>query len=261
MRLMRTILPPLLTLVVFIMAAEVVLRWRSVPEFLVPTPTMVAKQLGDAEIRQSLWNAALTTGKSALAGFGLSAVLGVALAIVLSTARWIERAFYPYAVFFQTVPVIAIAPMLVIWFGDGFRAVAIAAFIVSVFPVIANTLTGLLSVDPALRDLFRLYGAGPISTLFRLKLPWALPNILTGLRIAAGLAVIGAVVGEFVAGTSSEGSGGLGIVVLASTKTGNTATVFAAVLAASGLGLLLFAAVNLLSWILLRHWHASAAGD
>ena len=145
-----------------------------------------------------------------------------------------QRAFYPYAIFFQIVPIVAIAPLLVIWFGYGARAVVAAAFIVSVFPVIANTLAGLLSVDPALRDLFRLYGASRAATLWKLQLPWALPYVLTGLRIAAGLAVIGAIVGEFV------GGGGLGVVVLEAMRQQRTDLVFAAVGYASLLGLALF---------------------
>lgn len=254
-----TVLPPLVTLVVVTLLVEGYVRLRHVPEYLVPAPSAVIKQLLQNPSRGELLASAFTTGKAALAGFAMSAVLGVTLAITLSTARWIERAFYPYAVFFQTVPIIAIAPLLTIWFGDGFRAVAISAFIVSVFPVIANTLTGILSVDPALRDMFRLYRASWWSTLIKLRVPWALPNIFTGLRIAAGLAVIGAVVGEFVAGTSSDDTSGLGILVLRSNKQGNTAQVFAAVIMASALGLLLFAAVNFVSWLLLRRWHASAS--
>jgi NitT/TauT family transport system permease protein len=186
-----------------------------------------------------------------LAGLAASAAIGVAAAVALSTSRWIERAFYPYAIFFQIVPIVAIAPLLVIWFGYGFRAVVAAAFIVSVFPVIANTLAGLRSVDPALRDLFRLYGAGRWARLAKLELPWALPSLLTGLRVAAGLAVIGAIVGEFV------GGGGLGVVVLEAMRQQRTDLVFAAILHASALGLALFAAVNGASRLALRRWHAS----
>ena len=155
--------------------------------------------------------------------------------MALAASPWIQRAFYPYAIFFQIVPIVAIAPLLVIWFGYGPRAVVAAAAVVSVFPVIANTLAGLLSVDPNLRDLFRLHGASRCATLWKLRLPWALPYLLTGLRIAAGLAVIGAIVGEFV------GGGGLGVVVLGAMRQQRTDLVFAAVGYASLLGLALFA--------------------
>jgi NitT/TauT family transport system permease protein len=191
------------------------------------------------------------TTRCVLLGLASSALLGIVAAVGLASSRLVERAFYPYAIFFQIVPIVAIAPLLVIWFGYGPRAVVAAAFIVSVFPVIANTLAGLRSVDPALRDLFRLYGAGRWARLVKLELPWALPFVLTGLRIAAGLAVIGAIVGEFV------GGGGLGVVVLGAMREQRTDLVFAAIGYASFLGLALFAAVNLASRLALRRWYAS----
>ncbi len=133
---------------------------------------------------------------------------------------------------------------------------ALSSFIVSVFPVIANTLAGLLSTDPALEDLFRLYEAGRWARLWKLKLPSALPSIFTGLRIAAGLAVIGTVVGEFLVGLFGPGEG-LGVRIISAKKTGHTDIVFAAVLIASLLGLAMFAAINLAAKLLLRRWHAS----
>jgi NitT/TauT family transport system permease protein len=137
------------------------------------------------------------------------------------------------------------------------RAVAVSAFIVSVFPVIANVLAGIRSVEPALRDLFRLYGASRLATLVKLELPSALPGLMTGLRVAGGLAVIGAIVGEFVAGFSEAGAG-LGIVILSSYRQLRTDLLFAAVLFASMLGLLLFSAVTVTGNLLLRRWHPSA---
>jgi NitT/TauT family transport system permease protein len=201
--------------------------------------------------RAELTAAFLKTSTGALTGFLLSTLTGIAVAVLLSSSRAIQRSFYPYAVFFQTVPIIAIAPLLVIWFGYGMKTVVASAFVVSIFPVIANTLTGLLSTDPALRDLFRLYGASPAVTLFRLRFPAALPQILTGLRVASGLAVIGAIVGEFIGGE------GLGSVVDIARTQQRVDKVFAAVLLASVLGLALFGLINLVSSILLRHWHAS----
>jgi NitT/TauT family transport system permease protein len=153
---------------------------------------------------------------------------------------------------------VAIAPLLVLWFGPGMRAVAVSAFIVSVFPVITNTLGGIRSVEPPLRDLFRLYGASRWATLWKLELPSAIPSAMTGLRVAAGLAVIGAIVGEFVAGFS-ESNAGLGILILSSYRQLQTDLLFAAVLFASALGLALFATVNLVSYLLLRRWHPSAS--
>lgn len=254
-RLWAILLPPLLTLLGLVLIWQQVVRLAEVPRWLVPAPADIWRAFG--EHRATLCAAALTTAKAAVLGFALSTVVGVAAGMALSAARLIERAFYPFTVFLQTVPLVAVAPLLVLWFGVGLPSVMISAFIVSLFPVIANTLSGMRSVDPALRDLFRLYGATRWATLFKLKLPSALPDIFTGLRIASGLAVIGAIVGEFVAGMADENQG-LGVLVLSANRNLQTATVFAAVLLAAGLGLALFALLNLLSYWLLRRWHASA---
>jgi NitT/TauT family transport system permease protein len=254
-RALQSIGPPLLALLFFVGAWEGLARALSVPAYLLPPPSAIAAaasgQMGD------LVMAAGVTARSAVLGFLLSAALGTLAAVALSTSRALERALYPYTVFLQTVPIVAIAPLLVLWFGAGGRAVTVAAFVVSVFPVIANTLAGVRSVEPALRDLFRLYGATRAATLVKLELPWALPSLITGLRVAAGLAVIGAIVGEFVAGFSESGAG-LGILILASYRQLRTDLLFAAVLFASGLGLVLFGAVNAAGYLLLRRWHPSA---
>ncbi len=246
--------PPLASFVVAATMLEAALSIWKVPAYLMPPPSAVfAALIRDAA---ELSRAALQTGWAALCGLGLSAVLGSAIAILLSLHPWIRRAFYPYAVFFQTVPVVAIAPMLVVWFGYGTQAVTAAAFIVSVFPIIANVLSGLLSTDPALRDLFRIYRASRAATMFKLAIPSALPYFLTGLRIASGLAVIGAIVGEFVADTYQAG-GGIGTAVEVAIKEQKTDKVFAAVAMASVLGLLFFSAVNLASRVAMRRWHVA----
>jgi len=246
-RFAETLLPPAATFLATTAAAEIGIRAAGISPLLLPTPSSVARAA--LQHSSTLLPALAMTAQAVAIGLALSIAVGLLVAIGLSTSRWVERAFYPYAIFFQIVPIVAIAPLLVIWFGYGMRAVVAAAFIVSVFPVIANTLAGLLSVDPALRDLFRLYGASGFARLWKLSLPWALPDVLTGLRIAAGLAVIGAIVGEFV------GGGGLGVVVLEAMRQQRTDLVFAAVLHAAALGLALFAAVNALSHFALRRWH------
>ena len=242
-------LPALIPLIVVTAVTELAVRMNWVRAFLVPAPSTVIQAM--IESRDELARALFTTSLSALIGFVLSTVAGVAIAVFLSSSRTIQRAFYPYAVFFQTVPIIAIAPLLVIWFGYGMRTVVASAFVVSIFPVIANTLSGILSTDPNLRDLFQLYGASTRVTLFKLRFPAALPQILTGLRVASGLAVIGAIVGEFIGGQ------GLGSVVDVARTQQRVDKVFAAVLLASVLGLALFGLINLISWASLRRWHAS----
>jgi NitT/TauT family transport system permease protein len=246
--------PPIATFVVVIAAWELAVRALDVPRFLVPAPSAVfSALLADLEM---LAGSTLTTARGALYGFFLSGVLGISVGLVLSLSKTLERCLYPYALFLQTVPIVAVAPLLVLWFGPGLRAVAVSAFIVSVFPVITNTLSGLRSVDPRLKDLFHLYGGSRLATLFRLDLPSALPSIVTGLRVASGLAVIGAIVGEFVAGFA-EGRAGLGITVLAAYRQLRTDLLFAAVMLASLLGLGLFGAVNLVSGFVLRRFRAA----
>jgi NitT/TauT family transport system permease protein len=247
-------LPPILVLVVVGLLWQAAVRVFDLRPYLLPPPLDVLRAAIEHhdDLAQSLGNTAIAAG----IGLAGSAVIGVLIAVLLSTSRIVQRAFWPYTIFFQTVPIIAIAPLLVIWLGFGRNSVAASAFIASVFPVIANTLGGLLATDTNHRDLFRLYRASRWATLVKLRLPAALPQLLTGLRIASGLAVIGAIVGEFVAGELTENAG-LGITVLVAKRQGNTDVIIAAVLAASLLGLAAFSLVNLASWILLRRWHAS----
>ena len=249
----RAVLPPLVPLVAVLAAAELAERLGWVEAYLLPPPSRIAASL--AADWPELSDALANTAVASVAGFALSAVVGVAAAVGLASSAWVRRAFYPYAVFFQTVPIVAIAPVLVIWVGYGMPTAIASAFIVSVFPVIANALAGLLATDPALHDLFRLYGASPAATLFKLRLPVALPSILTGLRVAGGLAVIGAIVGEFIGG-----NGSLGDVITSALTQQRNAKVFAAVLLASLLGLALFGLISLASRLALRNWHASERG-
>jgi NitT/TauT family transport system permease protein len=246
--------PPALAFVILNLLWELGVRVLAVPAYLLPPPSAVAA--ATFHHRGVLARATLTTSEAAFYGFALSAVLGVLVGVAIASARWIQRALYPFTVFLQTVPLVAIAPLLVVWFGFGIRPVAVAAFIVSVFPVIVNTVTGLRSVDPALLDLFRLFRASRFARLVKLELPYALPSVFAGLRVAAGLAVIGAVVGEFVASYAGDDAG-IGMLALTYARESRTDRLFAAVGLASLLGLVLFAAVNLTSRMALRRWHAS----
>jgi NitT/TauT family transport system permease protein len=253
--LLQRLAPPALTLLITVILWEAVVRGCEVPEYMVPAPSVVAAAAWNNA--GTLWNGFLLTTLGAVLGGLLSALVGVCVAIVLAGSRHLERAFYPFTVFLQTVPLVTIAPLLVIWFGYGLRPVIVSAFVVSLFPVIANTLNGLRSVDPNLRDLFRLYGASRLDRLLKLELPAAVPSMFTGFRISAGLAVIGAIVGEFFTSYAGEDAG-LGVLVTSWLKQYHTDRVFAAVALASLLGLLMFSAVNLAGHLLLRRWHASA---
>jgi NitT/TauT family transport system permease protein len=247
------VFPPLFTFVCVVALWEGATRALHVPRFLVPPPSQVLAVAWQE--RAALAASLLTTAEGALLGFLLSVTVGTLAGLLFSLSRWLERGLYPYALFLQTVPIVAIAPLLVLWFGPGLRAVAVSAFIVSVFPIIANTLAGLRSVDPRLADLFRLYGATLTDSVLKLRLPSAVPSMATGFKVASGLAVIGAIVGEFVAGFS-EGNAGLGITVLAAYRQLRTDLLFAAVLLAALLGLSLFALVTALSELLLRRLRA-----
>lgn len=247
--------PPLAVLIVGVVVIELYVRWRHTPIYLVPRPSQVFRSLADET--DYLLAALGVTTEAALIGFAASALVGVGIALVLASSVWVRRAFSPYTVFFQTVPIIAIAPMLSIWLAPGLQAVAACAFIVSVFPVIANTLAGLTATDPALVDLFRLYGAGRFATMIKLRFPSALPSVFTGLRVAAGLTVIGTVVAEFLVGELGDEQG-LGVIIVSASHNGHSDRVFAAVLLASALGLAMFGIVNLVARRALRNWHASA---
>lgn len=244
------VVPPLIPLVIVTVVLEWIVGAGWIPRYLMPAPSDVFRSM--VEDRQELWDGFKSTAIAAFSGLAASFVVGTTLAVLLSTSRFLKRAVYPYAVFFQTVPIIAIAPLLVIWFGFGQPTVVASAFIVSIFPIVASTLLGLESTDHALVDLFRLYSASRWARLWKLRLPFALPQIYSGLRIASGLAVIGAIVGEFIAG------GGLGAIVDAARTQQRVDKVFAAVLISTLLGLAMMALINLAGWCSLRHWHASA---
>ena len=248
------VLPPVVAACVGLALWEGAARGFAIPPYLLPPPSAVARAVWtDAAV---LASASATTATAALAGFLASTISGVAFGFLLASSRLLERGLYPYAVILQTVPIVAIAPLLVLWCGVGLKAVAASAFIVSVFPVITSALAGVRAIDPALRALFQLYGASRFQVLYKLDLPGAAPQIATGLRVACGLSVIGAIVGEFVAGFS-DGSPGLGIVVMTSYRQLRTDLLFGAVACSSLLGIAMFGAVSLISQVALRRWCAT----
>jgi len=184
-------------------------------------------------------------------------VLGVALAVLFASSKWIEASFFPYAVILQVTPIVAIAPLIIIWVNDVKLSLLICAWIVAFFPILSNTTVGLNSADHNLTDLFRLYRANWWQQLRYLKLPSAMPYFLAGLRISGGLSLIGAVVAEFVAGTGGTQSG-LAYRILESGYQLRIPRMFAALLLISLSGILLFLALSLLSHLCLRRWHESA---
>lgn len=246
------VLPPFFTLLLTIGLLEGLVRCGFIPDFLCPAPSEVF--LTCLEERVLLGTSAASTAFCSAMGLVLSFVLGSFLAISFSLSPFLRRAIYPFAIFFQTVPLIAVAPLLVIWFGFGQPTVIASSFIVSFFPILANVLLGLKSTDPQLDEVFRFYSASKSQILFKLKIPFALPQIFVGLRIASGLAIVGAIVGEFI------GGGGLGSVVDIARTQQRVDLVFAAVLISSLLGLAFVSAIQYLSNLMLRKWHVSETG-
>jgi NitT/TauT family transport system permease protein len=248
---------PLAALLLGVAIWELTVRARDIPPFVLPAPTLVAATLvADWAL---LWSSLLTTLRTTFEALLLAFAGGVGLAILFNRSRLVEYSLYPYAVILQVTPVVAIAPLLLIYLPQH-AAVLACAWIVAFFPVLANTTLGLNSVDRNLVELFRLYGASRTQMLLRLKLPAALPYILGGLRIAGGLALIGAVVAEIAAGSAGAGSG-LAYRIAESGYRLNIPRMFAALILLSVAGIVIFAALTLLSHLVLRRWHESAAAQ
>ena len=250
------ILLPVIVLALGVAAWELAVRMNDIPPYVLPAPSAVAHTLFEdwPILSQSLLTTLLTT----LEGFAAAAIGGIALALLFNQSRWLEFSLLPYAVILQVTPVIAIAPLLLIYLPQH-TAVIVCAWIVGFFPVLSNTTLGLNSVDRNLAGLFQLYGASRLQTLRYLKLPAALPFMLGGLRIAGGLSLIGAVVAEIAAGSAGAGSG-LAYRIAESGYRLNIPRMFAALLLLSAAGIVIYALLALISHGLLRRWHESALG-
>jgi NitT/TauT family transport system permease protein len=252
-RVLRFVLPAV-ALALGVLVWDLVVRVNALPPYILPGPGLVISTLfADWAI---LWSSLIATLETTLAGFALAVIGGVGLAIAFNQSRLIEHSFYPYAVILQVTPVVAIAPLLLIYLPQQ-AAVLACAWIVAFFPVLANTTLGLNSVDHNLADLFRLYGASRWQILWELKLPSALPNMLAGLKIAGGLSLIGAVVAEIAAGSAGAGSG-LAYRIAESGYRLNIPRMFAALLLLSVAGVVIFFLLSAFSHLVLRRWHESA---
>jgi NitT/TauT family transport system permease protein len=251
---MARILLPFCVLALGILAWDQVVRLKDIPPYVLPGPGLVFATLWSD--RALLLDSLLVTLSTTLEGFGLALAGGVGLAVLFNQSRLIEYSLYPYAVILQVTPVVAIAPLLLIYLPQPVAVLA-CAWIVAFFPVLANTTLGLSSVDRNLVDLFALYGASRWQVLRRLKLPAALPYILGGMKIAGGLSLIGAVVAEISAGSAGAGSG-LAYRIAESGYRLNIPRMFAALLLLSGAGIVIFFALSLLAHLALRRWHESA---
>jgi NitT/TauT family transport system permease protein len=251
---MARILLPFGVLALGILAWDLVVRIKAIPPYVLPGPGLVFATLWSDRVL--LLDSLLVTLTTTLEGFALALVGGVGLAVLFNQSRLIEYSLYPYAVILQVTPIVAIAPLLLIYLPQP-AAVLACAWIVAFFPVLANTTLGLSSVDRNLADLFALYGASRWQVLRRLKFPAAMPYILGGMKIAGGLSLIGAVVAEIAAGSAGAGSG-LAYRIAESGYRLNIPRMFAALLLLSAAGVVIFFTLSLFSHLVLRRWHESA---
>ncbi|MCZ8314653.1 ABC transporter permease [Phreatobacter sp.] len=249
------ILAPLGIGILALSAWEFIVWWRAIPPFILPGPLLIAKTLAAdwTTLSASLWITLRITAAALIA----AVTLGVGLAILFTQSKWLEKSLFPYAVILQVTPVVSIAPLIIIWVGDINLSLLICAWIVAFFPILSNTILGLNSADHNLRNLFELYGASRWQTLRYLRLPAALPYFLGGLKISGGLALIGAVVAEFVAGSGGNASG-LAYRILEAGYQLKIPRMFAALIMISASGIAIFLAISWVSHMLLRRWHESA---
>ena len=249
----KKILPPILVLILFLGIWSLGAKIYDMA-FLLPGPVTVAGAfIKDFQlVIGGLW----ITFQEALYGYLLAIIIGMTFAAIMSQSRILERSFYPYAILLQTLPAVAVAPLIVLWFGFEMRSVVIISLIISLFPIINNTLLGLKSTSINLVELFQMHNQSRFVNFFKLRLPAAIPNVIAGLRISAGLSVIGAIVGEFIIGSGSEG-GGLGVMIIYAQADLETPLVIALILTATALGFAFFSIVSVLGHYLLHNWHES----
>ena len=250
---------PAVVAIIVLLVWEAVVDLFKVPNYLVPAPHEIAAiipaRIGD------LSSSFLVTGGEALGGFVLSIAVGLLMGMFFSLSSIIRRCFYPYIVLLQTIPIIAISPLILLWLGNGSLSILFISFIISLPAVVANATLGLISVDPNLLDLFRMGNASTATTLLKLRFPNSLPYLFVGMKIAAGASVVGALVGETFAGSSAVGHGGLGYSSVYALNQLDTPYLFTLVLASSVMGLAFFFLVAAIERLVLRHWHESVIHD
>ncbi len=247
----QIVFPPFLCLLIGLACWDLIIRFGKIDRYLLPTPWAVMDVLlgrsGD------LLAAAWITFLSAAIGFSLSMLSGLLIAMLFSEFRWLRRGCYPYAIFLHTVPIVAISPLIITWFGYGGNSVIVITYIVSLFPVITSATNGMLQASAELNELFNLYGASRWSVLWKLKFPSAVPQIISGAQTASGLAIVGAIVGEFFAGHEA-GRYGLGYYIFSAQGQFRTDILLASVILSTLLGIGLFAVITLLANTALRRW-------
>jgi NitT/TauT family transport system permease protein len=253
------IIAPIIVGILFLLMWEVSVKILNIPPYLLPSPLLILQTL--IKDWNQLFPSLIITLQITLFAFLAAIISGLAIAILFTQSKWIERSFFPYAVILQTTPIVAIAPLIIIWLRNNtFAALVVCAWIVAFFPIVSNTTVGLNSVEKNLSNLFQLYRASRWQTLLYLRLPTALPYFLSGLRISGGLALIGAVVAEFVAGTGGARSG-IAYQILMSSYNLQIPRMFAALFLTTISGVIIFVVLTIISELLLNNWHESSIKD
>ena len=248
------IIMPVSTLLMALLIWEIVVRVNEIPHYLIPAPSLVVQTLWTDG--PSLMGSAWFTVKLTIYSLALAIIGGVVLGVIFALSRIVEMSLFPFAVVMQVTPIVAIAPLILIYVPSTFNALLICAWIVAFFPILSNTVIGIRSADHNLRDMFRLYKATPWQRLRYLLAPSALPYFMSALKIAGGLSLIGAVVAEFVAGTAGQNTG-LASRILEASFRNEIPRMFAALLLVSMLGIIIFLITTYLSKRVLGHWHES----
>ena len=242
-------LPPVIAALIALAVWWLIKTVSGYPDYVLPSPVTVWNEFVEnfGEVGKSAW----LTFLSAILGLLTSVLVGGSVSVLFCQSKWIRRSLFPLAIFLQTVPIVAVAPIIVLWLDEGLVATTFIAFIVSVFPIVTNTTSGLLGVSNEHFELFRLYRASRWQQLLRLQIPTALPNFVTGIKIAGGMAVLGSVVGEFFCATLENKGLGRQIFEL---KDHNVALMYACIFIATALGVFMFATISLLSDRFLLYW-------
>ncbi|MEO8891208.1 MAG: ABC transporter permease [Coleofasciculaceae cyanobacterium] len=250
------VIAPIIVGILALLAWDIFVRVTKMPPYLLPGPFLVLQTLiSDWNI---LFPSLIITLQITIVAFLAAVVSGLLVAILFAQSKWIERSLFPYAVILQTTPIVAIAPLIIIWLKNStFAALVVCAWIVAFFPIVSNTTLGLNSIDHNLSNVFQLYRASRWQTLLYLRLPAAMPYFFGGLRISGGLALIGAVVAEFVAGTGGSRSG-LAYQILMASYNLQIPRMFAALFLITALGVIIFVLLTMLSNFVLKNWHESA---
>lgn len=251
----QTYVGPIIAFILFMTIWQTIPVLLGLKPFILPKPTDVVHAA--IEDWHLLWPAVQITVVESIIGFLVSAVIGILVSVLLASSKILEISIYPYAVILQTIPVVAVAPIVVIWFGAGFNSIIVISFLIGFFPVISNTLMGLNSVDKNMDDLFTLYNASKWQRMWKLRIPSALPYIMAGLKISCTLSIVGAIVGEYIAGIGG-GKGGLGYSITVAAVQVKTSYLFACGIAAAILGIVFYLLVSSFANFMLKSWHESA---